>query len=80
MRLKRRRLDFLEHRSGIGWIAFLNGSPLCDQFATIGEIVTFAQLLRTPARYAGTDVSRVEAEGWYVVADEEREVMPREAS
>ena len=80
MRRKRLRLDFVEHPSGIGWSVFLNGSPIRDQFGTVSEIVAFADALRTPARYAGSDVSRVEAEGGHLVCGDERVVAPREAS
>lgn len=77
MTRKRLRLDFLEHPSGTGWTVFLNGSPVGDQFGTVGEVLAFAQSLHAAAQYAGQDGPRLEAEGGILESGDERTVVPR---
>jgi hypothetical protein len=57
------RLDFTEHPLAPGYIVTLNGRPVRDGFATLSEVLIFARRLGTPARYAGTRLDRVIAEG-----------------
>jgi hypothetical protein len=57
------RLDFTERPSAPGYMVTLNGRPVRDGFATLSEVLTFARRLGTPARYAGTCLDRVLAEG-----------------
>jgi hypothetical protein len=69
------RLDFTDQPAGTGYMVTLNGRPLGDRFGHLGEVLAFARALGTPARYSGTDPSRVVAEGGQVQAGDEGFVL-----
>lgn len=68
------RFDFIEHISAPGYLVTLNGRPVRDRFATLSEVLAFAHRLGTPARYAGSRLERVLAEGGQLQGGDENVV------
>jgi hypothetical protein len=57
------RLDFIDHPSGTGYVAAVNGRRIDTPLSRLSEVLALARTLGTTARYSGIDPGRVSDEG-----------------